>query len=65
MALQAVVHTAALGPLTPRVAHDVVLGSAGPLAVYLEGPRVVTVEERCVIIVPLQQMTKMTVFAVS
>ena len=65
MALQAVVHTAALGLVTPRVAHDVVLGSAVALAVYLEGPRVVTVEERCVIIVPPQQMAKMTVFAVS
>ena len=65
MALQAVVHTAALGPVTPQVAHDVVLCSAGPLAVYLEGPRVVTVEERFVIIVPPQQMAKMTVFAVS
>ena len=65
MALQAVVRTAALGPVTPRVAHDVVLGSVVALAVYLEGPRVVTEEERCVIIVPHQQMTKMTVFAVS
>lgn len=59
------VRTAALGLVTPRAAHDVVLGSAVALAVYLEGPRVVTVEERCVITVPPQQMTKMTVFAVS
>lgn len=59
------VRTAALGPVTPRVAHDVVLCSAEALAVYLEGPRVVTEEERCVIIVLHQQMTKMTVFVVS
>lgn len=65
MALQAVVRTAALGPLTPLVAHDVVLGSVVALAVYLEDLRVVTEEERSVIIVPPQQMTKMIVFAVS